>query len=45
MYETRFDNERRVFSLYVDKIGVMEFLDELSYSEIPKANVNDESRT
>ena len=42
MYETRFDNERRVFSLYVDKIGVMEFLDELSYSEIPKVNTNDE---
>lgn len=42
MYETRFDNERRVFSLYVDKNGVREFLDELNYSEIPKANANDE---
>lgn len=40
MYETRFDNERRVFSLYVDKNGVREFLDELSCSEIPKANTN-----
>lgn len=42
MYETRFGDGRRIFSLYVDKNGVREFLDELSYSEIPKINVNDD---
>ena len=41
-YETSFGGGRGVFSTYIDKNGVSEFLDELSYSEIPKANANDE---
>jgi len=41
-YETSFGGGRGVFSTYIDRNGVREFLDELSYSEIPKANANDE---
>lgn len=40
-YETSFGGGRGVFSTYIDKNEVREFLDELSYSEILKANTND----
>jgi len=42
MYETIFENGSRMFSMYVDKTGVREFLDEMTYSELPKANTNDD---
>lgn len=42
MYETIFDDGSRMFSMYADKTGVKEFLDELQYSDLPKANTGDD---
>lgn len=42
MYETIFDNGSRMFSVYTDKTGVKEFLDEMQYSDLPKANTGDD---